>query len=96
MDRPTIHQYVTNELGKILVDKEPIKDSALMTALLLDKQDFERFFSDLQSDFGIVMPSRVRSKLSELPDDRHYSEMTLGDFVDVIAAEMSERNLLKR
>lgn len=96
MDRPEIYQHVIDALGKILVDKDPIRDDALMTDLILDKQDFDQFFSDLQSDFGIIMPPRVKSELSELPDREDHRDLTLEGFVDVIASEMRDRNLPKR
>lgn len=96
MDRPEIYQHVIDALGKILVDKDPIRDDALMADLILDKQDFDQFFSDLQSDFGIVMPPRLKAELSQLPDNDEHHQLTLNGFVDVIAAEMKDRNLLKR
>jgi hypothetical protein len=94
MDRPEIYQHVIDALGKILVDKDPIRDDALMTDLILDKQDFDQFFSDLQLDFE--MPPRLKAELSQLPDNDDHHELTLSAFVDVIASEMKNRGLLKR
>ncbi|MEQ7919252.1 hypothetical protein ABQX22_08655 [Xanthomonas sp. WHRI 1810A] len=96
MDRQQVHQRVIDELGRILVDKDPIKDDALMTTLILDKQDFDKFFSDLQSEFGIVVPQRLQSKLSDIPDSDDYRELTLKGFVDVIVSEMRDQSALKR
>ncbi|WP_268797352.1 hypothetical protein [Pseudomonas huanghezhanensis] len=96
MERPEIYQHVIDALGRILVDKDPIRDDALITELFLDTQDFEQFFSDLQTDFGIALPLRIKSELSDLPDSADYHQMTLDGFVDVIAKEMKEKRLAKR
>lgn len=96
MDRPEIYQRVIDALGKILVDKDPIRDDALMSDLILDKEDFDQFFRDLQSDLGIVMPLRFKSELAQLSDDNEHRELTLNGFVDKIESEMKNKNLLER
>lgn len=96
MDRPEIYQRVIDALGKILVDKDPIRDDALMSDMILDKEDFDQFFRDLQSDLGIVMPPHFKSELAQLSDDNDHRELTLNGFVDKIEAEMRKRNLLER
>jgi hypothetical protein len=92
MDSSVIYQRVIDALGKILVDKDPIKANTPMTDLILDKQDFEKFFSDLQSDFGIVIPPRLKAELSQLPDRDPHNKLTLKDFADVIASQMTDRS----
>jgi hypothetical protein len=96
MDRPEIYQHVIDALGKILVDKDPIKGDALMTDLILDKQDLDQLSSDLHSVFGIVIPQRLKSELSDPPDSDDYRELTLDEFVDVIVSEMKRRTHFKR
>ncbi|HEY0289026.1 MAG TPA: hypothetical protein VGC62_18780 [Pseudomonas sp.] len=96
MDRPKIYQHVIDALGKILIDKDPIRDDALIADLILDKQDFEQFFSDLQADFGIVIPPRLKNELSDLPDNSIYRELTLEGLVDVIAGQMKDKKQHKR
>ncbi len=96
MDRPEIHQHVIDALGKILVDKDPIRDDALVADLILDKQDLEQFFSDLQSDLGIVMPLRLKNELSDLLESPTYRELTLEGLVDVIVGQMRDKRQHKR
>jgi hypothetical protein len=96
MDRPEIYQKVIDALGKILVDKDPIRDDELMSGLILDKADFDLFFSDLQADLKIVIPPRLKAELSELPDSDDHQELTLSRFVDLIDSWVNKRTLLKR
>lgn len=100
MDRTEIKQHVIDTLGKILVDKSLIqeKDDALLAELVLDEDDFEEFFKNLQDDFDIVLPSRIKADISHLPEHSSYSQLTLQGLVDLILVRMKGKpdNIAKR
>ncbi|WP_296255346.1 MULTISPECIES: hypothetical protein [unclassified Pseudomonas] len=93
MDRNEIQQHVIDELGKILVDKSVIQeqDDVMVRELFLDSDDFAVFFADLQSDFDIALPNRIKTDLSHMPDNPDYSQLTLGGLVDLILVQMKTR-----
>ncbi|MFK3799367.1 MULTISPECIES: hypothetical protein [unclassified Pseudomonas] len=91
MDRREIQQHVFDTLGIILVDKDPIQDDALLADLELDEEDFAEFFSHLQAEFGIVMPGKVKSQISHLPEHSPYRQLTLQGLVDLILVQMKGR-----
>lgn len=93
MDRIEVKQHVLDTLGKILVDKSLIqeKDDAMLSELVLDEEDFAQFFSELQSDFNIVLPSRIKSDISHLPEHSAYHQLTLQGLVDLILVQMKGR-----
>jgi len=91
MDRHQIQQHVFDTLGIILVDKDPIQDDALLTDLELDEEDFSEFFSHLQSEFGIVVPGKIKSQISHLPGPSPYQQLTLKGLVDLILVQMKGR-----
>ena len=88
MNRREIQQHIFDTLGTILVDKDPIKEDALLTGLALDTADFGTFFSTLQADFGIVVPSDIKSEISQLTDKSPYQQLTLEGLVDLILVHM--------
>ncbi|WP_341963059.1 hypothetical protein [Pseudomonas sp. RC10] len=93
MDRSEIQQHIFDTLGKILVDKSIIQEQAdpMVSELFLDEEDFGNFFEDLQTDFNITLPSRVKSELSHLPENPDYSQLTLQGLVDLILVQMKNR-----
>ena len=91
MDRHEIQQHVFDTLGIILVDKDPIQDDALLTQLELDEEDFREFFSHLQLEFGIVVPDKIRTEISQLPGPSPYQQLTLQGLVDLILVQMKSR-----
>lgn len=93
MDRTEIKQHVLDTLGKILVDKSLIqeKDDAMLSELVLDEDDFAEFFASLQSDFNIVLPNRIKSDISHLPEHTAYRQLTLQGLVDLILVQMKGR-----
>lgn len=94
MDRTEVKQHVFDALGKILVDKSLIqeKDDALLSEFFLDEADFAVFFANLQSDFDIVLPTRIKSDISHLPEHSSYSQLTLQGLVDLILVKMKSRS----
>ncbi|OQR28789.1 hypothetical protein BWR59_21050 [Pseudomonas sp. Bc-h] len=90
MNHAEVKQHVIDTLGKILVDKSLIQeeDDALLTELVLDEDDFEEFFSTLQTDFNIELPQRIKSDISRLPDHATYNQLTLQGLVDLIFTHM--------
>lgn len=94
MDRAEINQHVIDTLGKILVDKTLIqeKEDAMLSELVLDEDDFEEFFTELQSDFKIVLPTTVKSDISHLLEKPDYRQLTLQGLVDVILTQMKSAN----
>ncbi|WP_110949034.1 hypothetical protein [Pseudomonas bohemica] len=93
MDRKEIQQHVIDELGKILVDKSPFQENedVMMSNLFLEEEDFSDFFADLQSDFNITLPNRIKTELSHLPDNPDYRQLTLDGLVDLILVQMTSR-----
>ncbi|WP_296183357.1 hypothetical protein [Pseudomonas sp. UBA1879] len=93
MDRSEMEQHIFDTLGKILVDKSIIQEKAdpLMSELVLEPEDFDDFFAELQSYFGITLPTRIKTDLSHLPDSQDYSQLTLQGLVDVILIEMNNK-----
>ncbi|WP_062380105.1 hypothetical protein [Pseudomonas abietaniphila] len=89
MDRNEVKQHVIDTLGKILVDKSLIqeKDDALLSELELDEQDFQEFFTTLQTDFKIVLPNSVRSDITHFSDSAN-SQLTLQGLIDLIQKAM--------
>jgi hypothetical protein len=93
MDRSEIQQHIFDTLGKILVDKSIIQEKAdpLISELVLGPEDFDDFFAELQSLFGITLPTRIKTDLSHLPDSHDYSQLTLQGLVDVFLIEMNNK-----
>jgi hypothetical protein len=93
MERADVKQHVIDTLGKILVDKSLIqeKDDAMLSELVLDEDDFAEFFASLQSDFNIVLPNRIKSDISHIPEHSSYSQLTLQGLVDLILVQMKNR-----
>jgi hypothetical protein len=93
MNRTEVKQHVIDTLGKILVDKSLIqeKDDAMLSELVLDEDDFTEFFTSLQTDFNIVLPHRIKSDISHLPEHSAYSQLTLQGLVDLILTQMKGR-----
>jgi hypothetical protein len=90
MNRTEVKQHVIDTLGKILVDKSLFqeKEDALLSELVLDEQDFSDFFTILQADLKIVLPNRIKSDISHLPEHSAYSQLTLQGLVDLILIQM--------
>ncbi|MFK3974567.1 hypothetical protein ACI2KS_27980 [Pseudomonas sp. NPDC087358] len=93
MDHSDIKQHVIDALGKILVDKSLIqeRDDALLSELVLDEEDFADFFASLQEDFDIVLPQRMKSEISHLPENPDYSQLTLEGLSTLIQEKMKSR-----
>jgi hypothetical protein len=90
MNRAEVKQHVIDTLGKILVDKSLIQqeDDALLSKLVLDEEDFDRFFDELQCEFNITLPPRIKKNIAHLPEDPTYSQLTLQGLVDLILTQM--------
>jgi len=90
MDRTEVKQHVLDTLGKILVDKSLIqqRDDAMLVELVLDEEDFAQFFAELQTDFDIVLPHRIKSDIAHLPEHSAYNHLTLQGLVDLILVQM--------
>jgi hypothetical protein len=93
MNRTEVKQHVIDTLGKILVDKSLIqeKDDAMLSELVLDEDDFIEFFTNLQTEFNIVLPHRIKSDIAHLPEHSAYSQLTLQGLVDLILTQMKGR-----
>ncbi|HXQ99931.1 MAG TPA: hypothetical protein VN798_06040 [Pseudomonas sp.] len=93
MDHSDIKQHVIDALGKILVDKSLIqeRDDALLSELVLDEEDFADFFASLQEDFNIVLPQRMKSEISHLPENPDYSQLTVEGLSTLIQEKMKSR-----
>ncbi|HEX8589502.1 hypothetical protein [Pseudomonas sp.] len=89
MKRSEVRQHVIDTIGMILVDKTLIQeaDDVLLDALELDEADFKEFFSILQSDFGIVLPNRIKTDISAMSAHSPYGQLTLQGLIDLILVE---------
>jgi hypothetical protein len=90
MTRSEVEQHIFDTLGKILVDKSVIQEQPDLpvSQLFLDEADFGNFFADLQTEFNINLPSRIKSDLSHLPESPDYSQLTLQELVTLITEKM--------
>jgi len=90
MNRAEVKQHVIDTIGKILVDKSLIqeKDDAMLSELVLDEDDFDTFFAELQREFDITLPPRIKKDIAHLPEDPTYSQLTLQGLVDLILTQM--------
>lgn len=88
MDRREIQQHVFDALGTILIDKEPIQSTALLSSLVLDVDDLAKFFETLENDHRIDIPLPIRHDLAETFNTSSYSQLTLEGLVDLILFHM--------
>lgn len=93
MNPTEVKQHVLDTLGKILVDKSLIQreDDAKLSEFELDEADFNSFFAELQSDFNIVLPHRIKSEISHLWEHPDYRQLTLQGLIDLILKEMKDK-----
>lgn len=93
MKRDDVRQHVIDTIGKILVDKTLIQeeDDVRLSALELDEEDFREFFSILQSDFGIVLPSQVKADIAGMSAHSPNGKLTLQGLVNLILDEKKRR-----
>lgn len=93
MKRNEVRQHVIDTIGRILVDKTLIQeeDDVMLNVLELDEADFKEFFSILQSDFGIVLPNRIKADIAGMSAHSLYGQLTLQGLVDLILVEKGRR-----
>lgn len=74
-----IQQHVLNEIGRILVDKSEIHEDSSFKDLMLDEDDVNDLYDQLQSDFGIVFAPDDRAQAISFPE-----KLTLSRLVKLI------------
>ena len=79
MERREIQQRVYDTLGVILVDKTEIREEATLKDLALEDFEIEDFLDQLEYDFDIIFPTRIKDRISKVPE-----HLTLQILVDVI------------
>ncbi|WP_341520880.1 hypothetical protein AABC73_21610 [Pseudomonas sp. G.S.17] len=79
MKRSEIQQHVFDAIGIILVDKSKIKESSSFKDLVLDEDDVNDLYNELQSHFGIVFKPDHRAQAINSPH-----ELTLARLVTQI------------
>ena len=79
MKRSEIQQHVFDAIGIILVDKSEIHENSSFKDLMLDEDDVNDLYDQLQSDFGIVFKPEHRAQAINSPQ-----ELTLARLVTQI------------
>ncbi|MGV8862643.1 MAG: hypothetical protein ACOH2O_07105 [Pseudomonas sp.] len=79
MERPDIQQRVYNTLGVMLIDKSEIRENATLRDLALDDLEVEDLLDQLEFDFDIIFPARIKDRIYKVPE-----HLTLQILVDVI------------
>lgn len=81
MNRSEILQNIKNTIGIILVDKSEIHEDSSFEDLVLDEDDVNTLFKQLESEYDFEFPEAVRLRAIEKPD-----ELNLPMLVDLILA----------
>ncbi|WP_426111798.1 hypothetical protein [Pseudomonas sp. DSP3-2-2] len=79
MNRNEIQQHVFDTIGIILVDKSEIHEDSSFKDLMLDEDDVNELFKQLQDDYGFEFPAAVKLRAVEKPE-----ELILPMLVDLI------------
>ncbi|MEB0042848.1 MULTISPECIES: hypothetical protein [unclassified Pseudomonas] len=79
MERLDIQQQLHNTLGVMLIDKAQIREDATLKDLALEAPEIEGLLDQLEFEFGIVFPTRIRDRIHKAPE-----HLTLQILVDVI------------
>jgi len=79
MARLDIQQRLHNTLGVMLIDKAEIRENATLRDLALDDLEIEALLDQLEFEFDIVFPFRIRNRIYKAPE-----HLTLQILVDVI------------
>ncbi|MDB6047293.1 MAG: hypothetical protein JWR17_39 [Pseudomonas sp.] len=79
MERLDVQQRLYNTLGVMLIDKAEIKEDATLRDLALDDLEIEALLDQLEFEFDIVFPIRIRKRIYKAPE-----HLTLQILVDVI------------
>ncbi|HEX8541887.1 MAG TPA: hypothetical protein VF671_09305 [Pseudomonas sp.] len=79
MNRSEIQQHVFDTIGIILVDKSEIHEDSSFKDLMLDEDDVNELFKQLQDDYGFEFPAAVKLRAVEKPE-----ELILPMLVDLI------------
>ena len=86
MNRKDIQQHVFDAIGIILVDKSEIHEDSSFKDLMLDEDDVNELFDQLQSDYGFEFPATDRAKAINRPE-----ELTLPKLVTLILKLTNDR-----
>ena len=78
MERLEIQQRLHNALGVMLIDKAEIREDATLKDLALDDSEIDELLDQLEFEFGIVFPTRIKNRIYKAPE-----HLTLQILVDV-------------
>ncbi|EPJ89942.1 MULTISPECIES: hypothetical protein [Pseudomonas] len=94
MKRSEIQQHVFDAIGIILVDKSEIHENSSFKDLMLDEDDVNELFDQLQSDYGVEFPAIQRAKAINRPEDFTLTELT--ELIEDLANHRLQRSRRNR